>query len=863
MTVSTEVNQAAYTGNGVTTVFPYTFRILNSSNLTVTRVDLLGVEAVLTLGTDYIVTGAGSYNGGAVTLSQALPSGYSLVIVRDLAIVQETDLRNQGTFFAEVHEDAFDYLTMIIQQVAGWFGLALRRPTIKSNFYNALQYRISNLADPVNDQDAVNTRSMRSYVEKMIAGVVGGFGWFIQAGAGAVYRTFQDKMRDALSAYDFGARSDDSINNTSVFSLLETDTKHNYISLNGKEFLVNEKPRQNYYGYGFFNVPDSMQYTGSPFSYIRKDVPFHTPNFNAAPSLNLYRDANVNSLRLMRVTEKNSDGDNRIFQDIVFDENNRKMYALTRDTTSTMSNVVVYNMDNLGLDATAVGASAFTTTLHGSGLSLQYTESGTPWLWGSGRIESGRADGNAYVVRFQYSGVNGEAITNITRYKVLTPDVNQYDGNETTPEVSRCGRYMAVIGRIDTKRMVIRVFEMSIFNNAADGADFSNKYLHQWEVDMRLIADNSVNEPQPKQGMCCDGTYIYIIAGSSRKTTGKHIHVYTLDGKFVCQHNNIDAESAASNAFNEPQGLTTLALGSDRQSFSLVTNVVGNNSSFPGYKASTVIAIANTPALLRNGTNNGIGTQMPQCRWHVSNTAYPTAIVSPPGGLLGCYQNSGTTSFLGILGLSTLGFTHELMMGHAESPRSGRVSYTSDVDGSYQISFWANSVKMFSGNIASDGQFSLLRSGPTGNMGTSSTPWGTAYFQVSPVIVSDREYKEQITELSILEKNAAKKCKSLVRKFKLKESVVEKGDGARWHVGVIAQDVAEAFREQGLDPFEYGIVCYDEWPEQLEVEEVAEVMSEDGASVLVPGVAYRPYRAAGSKYQIRYDELMCFIISAI
>ncbi|MCM7687610.1 hypothetical protein M8S61_08140 [Enterobacter asburiae] len=116
MTVSTEVNHNEYVGNGVTTTFPYVFRIYKPSDLLVSTVDVNGNEVQLTLNTDYTVTGAGSYSGGNVVMITPPASGTAINIVRDLPAVQETDLRNQGTFYAEVHEDAFDYLTMLIQQ---------------------------------------------------------------------------------------------------------------------------------------------------------------------------------------------------------------------------------------------------------------------------------------------------------------------------------------------------------------------------------------------------------------------------------------------------------------------------------------------------------------------------------------------------------------------------------------------------------------------------------------------------------------------------------------------------------------------------------------------------------------------------
>ncbi|WP_368910736.1 glycosyl hydrolase family 28-related protein [Proteus vulgaris] len=164
MTVSTELSHEEYVGNGVTTDFDFRFRIFESKHLIVVVADCDGNETTLKNGTDYTIVGAGSYHGGKVVLNKPLAQGWKILLERDLPVVQETDLRNQGKFFAEVHEDAFDYLTMLIQKALGTFSLSLRKPTYLSNYYDAKGNRIANLAPPKLGTDSAN----KDYVDNSI-----------------------------------------------------------------------------------------------------------------------------------------------------------------------------------------------------------------------------------------------------------------------------------------------------------------------------------------------------------------------------------------------------------------------------------------------------------------------------------------------------------------------------------------------------------------------------------------------------------------------------------------------------------------------------------------------------------------------
>ena len=124
------------------------------------------------------------------------------------------------------------------------------------------------------------------------------------------------------------------------------------------------------------------------------------------------------------------------------------------------------------------------------------------------------------------------------------------------------------------------------------------------------------------------------------------------------------------------------------------------------------------------------------------------------------------------------------------------------------------------------------------DLGSSGARWDDIYATNGTIQTSDRNEKQDIAELSDAEQRVAVAAKGLLRKFRWKDSVAEKGDDARIHFGIIAQDLQAAFEAEGLDAGDYAMFISTTWTDEETNEEK-------------------------TRMGVRYSELLAFIISAI
>lgn len=205
MTVPVQDTFTASTANGVTTVFPYGFKIAAAEDLVVTIDDVIQA-------TGYTVSGVGSPSGGNVTFDTAPANGAEVIRYLDPVLKRDTDYQQFGDWRAQNVNLDFDRI---------W--LALR--SMKQLATRAIKMRVNTTDDQVITEapadralkvigfDALG--KLKLYIAQagtslidLAASTGAALIGFIQAGTGATSRTVQSKLRESVSVKDFGAVGD-------------------------------------------------------------------------------------------------------------------------------------------------------------------------------------------------------------------------------------------------------------------------------------------------------------------------------------------------------------------------------------------------------------------------------------------------------------------------------------------------------------------------------------------------------------------------------------------------------------------------------------------------------------------------------
>jgi hypothetical protein len=138
----------------------------------------------------------------------------------------------------------------------------------------------------------------------------------------------------------------------------------------------------------------------------------------------------------------------------------------------------------------------------------------------------------------------------------------------------------------------------------------------------------------------------------------------------------------------------------------------------------------------------------------------------------------------------------------------------------------------------------------TYDLGNSAVRWRDIYTNGAVTTSSDQNEKQDIASLTAKELKVATKLSALFKTYRWKDRVVEKGDKARTHSGIIAQDIQSAFSAEGLDASKYGMFISNTWWEKDNV-----TYNTKGEA---PSDANEKTRLA-----VRYTELFSFIFSSI
>ena len=159
----------------------------------------------------------------------------------------------------------------------------------------------------------------------------------------------------------------------------------------------------------------------------------------------------------------------------------------------------------------------------------------------------------------------------------------------------------------------------------------------------------------------------------------------------------------------------------------------------------------------------------------------------------------------------------------------------------------------------------------TQTLGSASFRWSEVFAGTGTINTSDAREKTSVRGMTKSEVSAAKDLSKEIGIYQFLAAVEKKGDEARRHVGLTVQRAIEIMAAHGLEPFNYGFICFDAWDdifvehaEVLAVKAVEESEESEAVEAVEAREAWtEKTREAGDRYAFRYDQLNLFIARGI
>lgn len=161
MTIAATITSEQFPCNGATSQFSFPNKVFAASDLTLTLIDTLGNLYTFVnflnaaTGLSYLVQNVDVDTGCLIVMSGAPADGWTLDVRSAIPETQSTSIKNQGAFLPELHEEAFDRLTRLLQDLLRLtYTFGIHGPDIESTPWPALPAPASRLGlvlmfDPV------------------------------------------------------------------------------------------------------------------------------------------------------------------------------------------------------------------------------------------------------------------------------------------------------------------------------------------------------------------------------------------------------------------------------------------------------------------------------------------------------------------------------------------------------------------------------------------------------------------------------------------------------------------------------------------------------------------------------------------